>query len=88
MRLESTLPHAVIDPAASPMILSDCTCCDWCAYCGGLDMQGDVNAVEHAEWCSWMALQSRPVPIDDGHHRHVYAPTTHPRRVRGDRTLP
>lgn len=68
-----SLPEAETDPNESPMIPSDCTCCDTCAYCSGMDCQGEIDAVLHARACGWMRRRiAAGLPLDEDIYRHRY----------------
>jgi len=67
------LPELETDANATPMIPSDCTCCDWCAYCGGMDHQGEISAVLHGRNCPWMAKRlAAGMLMKDGYYNHKF----------------
>lgn len=67
------LPEAETNPHETPMLGSDCTCCDTCAYCGGMDQQGQIDAVLHARTCGWMLRRvALGLSLDESCYRHRY----------------
>ena len=67
------LPEPETDPTKSPMIGSDCTCCDYCVYCDGMDQQGEIGAVLHDRKCPWMAKRfASGLPMNEECYQHRF----------------